>query len=111
MGMRIVRNAEGNCINFVGSSNPAYWNACLSGQINELDANAVDVINDIRTANDENTQYEFYGIDYTEFLDKDGNAFADAQAAVEYINANANVLGLSESGISLNGVDVNFRLD
>ena len=111
MGMRIVRNAEGNCINFVGSSNPAYFNACLSATVNALDANAVDVINDIRTANDENTQYEFYSINYTEFLDKDGNAFADAQAAADYINENANVLGLSESGASLTGTDVNFRLD
>jgi hypothetical protein len=111
MGMRIVRNAEGNCINFVGSSNPAYFNACLSAQINSLDSNAVDVINDIRTANDENTQYEFYSINYTEFLDKDGNAFADAQATVDYINANANVLGLSDSGTSLTGINVDFRLD
>ena len=55
MGMRIVRNAEGNCINFVGSSNPAYFNACLSAEINSIDSNAVDVINDIRTANDPNT--------------------------------------------------------
>ena len=111
MAFRIVRNAEGNCINFIGSSNPAYWNACLSAQVNALDSNAVDVINDIRTADDPNTQYEFYSISYTEFLDKDGNAFADAQAAVDYINANANVLGLSDTGTSLNGVDVNFRLD
>ena len=111
MGMRIVRNAEGNCINFIGSSNPAYFNACLSAQINALDSNAVDVINDIRTANDPNTQYEFYSISYTEFLDKDGNAFADAQATVDYINANANVLGISDTGTSLNGINVDFRLD
>ena len=111
MGMRIVRNAEGNCINFVGSSNPAYFNACLSAEINSIDSNAVDVINDIRTANDPNTQYEFYSINYTEFLDKDGNAFADAQAAVDYINTNANVLGISDTGTSLNGINVDFRLD
>jgi len=111
MSIRISRNAEGNCINFIGSSNPAYWNACLSAVINADDNTRLDVINDIRSANDADTQYEFYAMDYTDFADKDGNSFADAQAAVDYINANANVTGVSDTGTDLTDILVNFRLD
>ncbi len=111
MSIRITRNESGNCITFVGSSNPAYWNACLSAQINADDSNRVDIINDIRSANDPETQYEFYAVDFNDFADKDGNVFADAQACVDYINSNANVIGVSSSGANLNGTAVNFRLD
>ena len=111
MAIRITRNEAGNCINFIGSTSPAYWNACLSAQINAEDSTRVDIINDIRTQNDENTQYEFYAVPFTDFADRDGNAFADAQAMVDYITTNANVIGVSEVGTSLTGIDVNFRLD
>ena len=89
--IRIVRNKAGNCINFLGTTNPAYWNACLSAQINPDDPNAIDVINDIRSATAEGTIYEFFRIPYTEFRDADDNAFPDATTAAEYITANANV--------------------
>jgi len=111
MSIRISRNSEGNCINFIGSSNPAYWNACLSAVINADDPTRLDVINDIRSANDADTQYEFYAVSYTEFSDKDGNAFVDTQAAVDYINLEANVSGVSDTGADLTDVSVNFRLD
>ena len=111
MAIRITRNEEGNCITFVGSSNPAYWNACLSAQINADDATRVDIINDIRSQNEETTQYEFYAVSIDDFADKDGNSFADAQAMVDYVNANANVIGVSAVGTNLNGVSVDFRLD
>ena len=111
MAIRITRNEEGNCITFVGSSNPAYWNACLSAQINADDATRVDIINDIRSQNEETTQYEFYAVSIDDFADKDGNSFADAQAMVDYVNVNANVIGVSSVGTNLNGVAVNFRLD
>ncbi len=111
MSIRIVRNSSGNCINFVGSSNPAYWNACLSAVINEDDPNRINIINDIRSLNGSETAYEFYAISFLEFSDKDGNAFADAQSAVDYINVEANVSGVSDTGTDLNNVAVNFRLD
>jgi len=111
MAIRITRNEEGNCITFVGSSNPAYWNSCLSAQINADDASRVDIINDIRSQNEETTQYEFYAVSIDDFADKDGNSFADAQAMVDYVNANANVIGVSSVGTNLNGVSVDFRLD
>lgn len=111
MAIRITRNEEGNCINFVGSSNPAYWNACLSAVINSDDSNRLDIVNDIRSLNSSDTQYEFYAVEFTEFADRDGNTFANAQAAVDYINANANVVGVSDVGADLTDTVVNFRLD
>lgn len=91
MAIKITRNEAANCINFVGSTNPAYFNACLSAEINSEDSDRIDIINDIRTEEGGVTEYEFYAVDYTDFADKDGNAFASAQAAVDYVNANANV--------------------
>lgn len=111
MSIRITRNEAGNCITFVGSSNPAYWNSCLSAQINADDATRFDIINDIRSLNDAETQYEFYAVDFNDFADKDGNAFTDVQAAVDYVNTNANVVGVSSTGNDLTDVAINFRLD
>ena len=111
MSIRITRNEAGNCITFVGSSSPAYWNACLSAQINTDDATRFDIINDIRSLNDAETQYEFYAVDFNDFADKDGNSFADVQAAVDYVNTTANVVGVSSDGNDLTDVAINFRLD
>lgn len=111
MSIKIVRNEQGNCINFEGSSNPTYWNACLSGEVDSTDSNAVNVVNDVITSETGVTEYEFYKIPYTEFTDKDGNSFADAQAAADYITAQANVIGLGGSGTELTGVEVCFKLD
>jgi len=111
MAIRISRNAEGNCINFIGSTNPSYWNSCLSAVVNTTDSTRVDVINDVRTENAADTKYEFYAIEYTEFADKEGNPFTDAAACVVYINTNANVAGVSAEGTDLTGITVNFRLD
>ena len=57
MSIKIVRNEAGNCITFEGSSNPVYWNACLSGEVAGSGANLVNVINDIRTGQTGNKQY------------------------------------------------------
>ena len=113
MTIRITRNAAGNCLNFIGSSMPAYFNACLSGQVDSANDQLVSVVNDIQTANDPNGEfrYEFFQIPYTDFADKDGNSFASAQEAADYITQEGNVLGVSDVGTSLNGVTVNFRLD
>ena len=111
MAIRITRNEAGNCITFVGSSNPVYWNACLSAQINESDSSLVDIINDIRSENEPTIQYEFYAVDYVGFADKDGNAFTTPQEMVDYVNSNANVTGVSDTGTDLTDTAVNFRLD
>lgn len=111
MAIRISRNDAGNCINFVGSTQPAYWNACLSGQVNSEDNTLVDVINDIRSDNGGDVEFEFYAVPYTDFVDKEGNAFANATDCAAYITANANVS--SNTGrFSLGPLDtLDFSLD
>ena len=109
--IKILRNEQGNCINFEGSSNPTYWNACLSGEVDSEDANAVNIVNDVITSETGVTEYEFYKIPYTEFVDRDGNSFADAQEAADYITAQANVVGLGGGGTDLTDVSVCFKLD
>jgi hypothetical protein len=111
MSIRIVRNEQGNCINFYGSSNPTYWNACLSAQVDDTVTDTINVINDIITSQTGVTKYEFYQIPFGEFTDRDGNAFSTAQEAADYITDNANVIGLSGVGTDLNGETVCFRLD
>ena len=52
MAITIIRNADGNCITFRGSTNPAYFNACLSGEVAGTGglADYVNVRNDIASA-------------------------------------------------------------
>ena len=111
MAIRIERNEQGNCINFHGSSNPTYWNACLSGEVDPVVTGSVNVVNDIITSQTGVKEYEFYQIPYTEFTDKDGNGFASAQETADYITDNANVIGLGGGGTDLSNVDVCFKLD
>ena len=104
MAIRIERNQEGNCINFHGSSNPTYFNACLSGEVDSSDNTAVNVINDIITAQSGTKQYEFFRIPFTEFVDADGNAFADAQEVADYITLHANVSAPTDINAGYKGV-------
>ena len=102
MAIRIARNEQGNCINFYGSSNPTHWNACLSGQVDAQNSTLVNVVNDITTSQSGVTQYEFFNIPYTEFLDEDSNTFANAQEVADYVTLKGNVTigtGVSYKGI------------
>ena len=111
MAIRIERNEAGNCINFHGTTNPTYWNACLSGEVNELDTNTVNVINDVVTAQTGIEHYEFYQVPFTEFVDADGNGFASAQDTADYITLKANVIGNEGAGIDAIGQTICFDLD
>jgi len=111
MAIRIERNEQGNCINFHGSSNPTYWNACLSGEVDATVTDTVNVVNDIITSQTGVTEYEFFQIPYTEFVDANGNAFSNAQETADYITVNANVVGLGGGGTSLALQTVCFKLD
>lgn len=109
--IQIVRNSAGNCINFVGSTNPVYWNACLSGQVDVTQTDTVNVINDLRSNPIDGDFYEFYRIPYTQWLDKDGVAFASAADVAAYITNNANVLG-STGTFLLSPLDtIDFTVD
>ena len=87
----VSRNAAGNCINFLGTTNPAYWNACLSAEVDSEDPTRINVINNVRTGEAPADIYEFYKVSYTEFRDRDGGTFASAQDAADYITAQSNV--------------------
>ena len=91
MAIRIQRNDAGNCINFIGTTNPAYWNACLSAEVDESFSDRINVINDIRTQIENETIYEFYRIPFTEFVDADGSSFSTASECASYITSQANV--------------------
>jgi len=95
MAIRIARNDAGNCINFFGSSNPTYWNAVLEGEINEDNPNNINVVNTVRTLEQEGIVYEFFNLPYTDFVDKDQNTFENASECAQYITENANVSGTS----------------
>jgi hypothetical protein len=94
--IRIERNEDGNCINFHGTTNPSYWNACLSAEVDAQDTDTVNVINDVRSEGAE-TQYEFFRIPYTDLRDADNNPFASASDAAAYITAQGNVLNATGS--------------
>ena len=111
MAIKIKRNEAGNCITFEGSSNPVYWNSCLSGEVDSTDNTLINVVNDIITAQSGSTQYEFFRIPYTDFVDADGNAFATAQATADYITQEANVLGDTGEQIATPSDTFNFYLD
>jgi hypothetical protein len=111
MAIRIVRNEQGNCINFYGSSNPTYWNACLSGEVDSTDTNSINIINDIITSETGVTQYEFFRVPYTDFVDAEGNGFLSPQEAAGYITEKANVTGLGGGGTDLTDQVVCFKLD
>ena len=96
MAITIIRNQDGNCITFRGSTNPAYFNACLSGEVAGTGSLAeyVNVRNDIASAGG-NDIYEFYQIHYSEFRRSDNSSFANAQEAADYITQEGNVLDVA----------------
>lgn len=113
MAIRVERNEQGNCVNFHGSSNPTYWNACLTAYVDDTVTDTINVVNDIITAQTGVTEYEFFQIPFTEFTRADNSDFATAQEAADYITAAARVIGVSpeSNGNDLNGVTVCFKLD
>ena len=111
MGIRIVRNSAGNCVNFIGSSNPAYWNACLSAEEDANVPGTVNVINDIRTLTEGTTQYEFYQLPFDNFVRADGTAFTSASQAAAYITAEANVASNTGEFVLSEYDSIDFRLD
>ena len=104
MSIKIKRNEAGNCIEFQGSSNPVYWNACLSGEVDSTDTTKVNVINDIKTAQSGETQYEFFRIPFGEFIDEGGSYFSNAQEVADYITIKGNVSASDDINVGYKGV-------
>ena len=109
--IKVVRNRAGNCVNFIGTTNPAYWNACLSAQVDTEDNTRINVINDLRTQDVNEPVYEFYKIPYTEFQDRDGNSFASATEAAAYISVEANVASSTGQFVLSDSDTMDFSLD
>jgi len=109
--IQIIRNEAGNCVTFQGSSNPVYWNSCLSGEVDSEDANLINIKNDIRTISESEIVYEFYNIPYTDFLDSSGDGFANALECAEYITSECNVLGSIGEQVASDNDSFNFSLD
>jgi hypothetical protein len=89
MAIKIVRNEQGNCINFHGTTRPAYWNNCLTAEVDAVKIETINVINDI-SSTPTVPKYEFYNIPFTEFVDANDNAFASATDCANYITEQAN---------------------
>ncbi len=64
MAIQVIRNQDGNCIEFRGSSNPVYWNACLSAEVDPTVPDTINIINDVSTAAGGETAYEFFRIPF-----------------------------------------------
>ena len=113
MAIRVERNEQGNCVNFHGSSNPTYWNACLTAYVDDAVSDSINIVNDIITAQTGVTEYEFFQIPFTEFTRADNSDFSTAQEAADYITQAARVIGVSpeSNGNDLNGITVCFKLD
>ena len=111
MAIRVIRNAAGNCVNFLGSSNPVYWNACLSAVVDDTYSDRINIINDIRTVAEGTTIYEFFQVPYTDFADADGNAFNSATEAATYITSQANVASNTGSFVLSENDTLSFSLD
>jgi len=98
--IRIVRNEEANCINFEGSSVPAYFNACLSAT---AVGDYINIKNDIRSALSGEEFFEFSNIHYSEFEDRDGNTFSSAIDTADYITLNGNVAAPNDVNVGYLG--------
>ena len=105
MAIQIERNENGNCIVFKGSTQPVYWNNCLSAV--GIGTDRISIKNDIRSAGAGQTYYEYFNVKVSDFVDSSGNAFASQAAAITYINnaAQATPSGGGGGGISSSFAD------
>ena len=111
MPIQIVKNANANAVELRGLNEGIYYNACLSGRVSEVDGDRVDIVNDVKSAAAGEAVFEVHARHYTEFLDADGNGFADATAAADYITTECNTIvgsGVRDVGASQ---EMRFTLD
>jgi len=112
MTIAIARNTAGNCVEFRGSSLPVYYNFVLRAQLNTTNPARVDIINEARSNENGNTEFEFFGLDFNDYSRDDLTPFASAQEMVDYFNFKARVIGFTtDDGIDLSGFDLDFRVD
>ena len=111
MAIKVIRNDAGNCVNFLGSSNPVYWNACLTAVVDSTYSDRINVINDVRTVIEGEDVYEFFQVPYTDFAQADGTTFSDATEASVYITAQCNTAGNTGSFVLASTDTLDFSVD
>ena len=99
MAIQIERNENGNCIVFKGSTQPVYWNNCLSAV--GIGTDRISIKNDIRSAGAGKTHYEYFNVKVSDFVDSSGNAFASQAAAITYINNAAQATPSGGGGVGI----------
>ena len=111
MAIKVIRNDAGNCVNFLGSSNPVYWNACLTAEVDSTYSDRINVINDVRTVIEGENVYEFFQVPYTDFAESDGTLFASASEAASYITSQCNVASNTGSFVLSDTDTLDFSVD
>ena len=74
--IRVVHNHAGNCINFYNSTQPVYWNGCLSASVSAGTTDRINIQNSIRDVSVGSSIYEFFRVPHTLFVDKDNVGFS-----------------------------------
>ena len=88
--IKVIRNDSGNCVHFVGSSLPTYWNGCLSAEIDAKNPYKINIRNNV-SSTEGRPVYEFYGIHFKRFRSHEDVGFNSPEECAEYITAAANV--------------------
>lgn len=109
--IKVHPNDANDALVFAGGTSPAYWKDLLEANVNEDDADKLDVVNKALSSDPASPSYEYKGVHYSDMVDINGNSFSGAQEAVDYINQLVRANGVSSIGSDLTGLDVNFRLD
>ena len=109
--IRVVHNHAGNCINFFNSTQPVFWNGCLSASVAAGTTDRVNIENNIRDVGAGSSIYEFFRVPYTLFADEDNVGFSSAQAAVDYINDAANTISQTGRFILSDADTIDFKVD
>ena len=109
--IRVVHNHAGNCINFFNSTQPVFWNGCLSAEVAAGTTDRINIENNIRDVGAGSSIYEFFRVPYTLFVDADNVGFSSAQGAVDYINDAANTISQTNRFILSDADTIDFKVD
>ena len=110
--IRVVHiNHAGNCINFFNSTQPVFWNGCLSAEVSAGTTDRINIENNIRDVGAGSSIYEFFRVPYTLFADEDNVGFSSAQPVVDYINDAANTISQTGRFILSDSDNIDFKVD
>lgn len=102
MPIQVIRNVDGNCLEFRGSTNPVALNNVVSGEVDATYPDLINVINTTASTAGQNI-YEFFQIPYTEFRDESNASFNSAAECAAYITERGNIPFSREVNLDLQG--------